>query len=77
MLSTVRVMWEFWKRVGRKIGDVQARILLTVFYVVVLGPFAVVLRWTGDPLALKPGTSVGWRVRNEQGTPNEGAARQF
>jgi hypothetical protein len=52
-------LWEGWKRVGRKIGDFQARLLLTIFYFVVLAPFAMGVRLFADPLGLKrPG---GWQ----------------
>ena len=69
--------WGAWKRVARRIGDLQARILLTLFYYVVLGPFALVLRWRSDPLAIEPGASGGWRARPESPeAPMEQARRQ-
>jgi hypothetical protein len=37
-------------------------VLLTVFYYVILGPFALILR-RGDPLAIGPGAVRGWRGR--------------
>jgi hypothetical protein len=46
-------LWEGWKRLGKRIGDFQARLLLTVFYFVILAPFALAVRWAGDPLSLK------------------------
>jgi len=75
--SALRAIWESWKRVARRIGDVQARILLTVFYFLVLGPFALLLRWRTDPLAIQPRTEGGWRARHEaHGTPLEQAQKQ-
>jgi hypothetical protein len=66
MVATgLRAAWNAWKRLARRIGDIQARILLTLFYYVVLGPFALVLRWRSDPLALERGVSGGWRSRPE------------
>lgn len=59
----IRRAWEGWKRVGHAIGQFQARLLLTVFYFVVLAPFALALRRFADPLAIKPGTPRGWRDR--------------
>ena len=77
MASLVRTAWEWWKRVAKRIGDVQARILLTVFYFLVLGPFALALRWRSDPLATKRGAARGWRLRDEgHGSPLEQAQRQ-
>jgi hypothetical protein len=76
--GAVRSFWERWKRVGKWIGEIQARLLLTLFYFVILAPFAVVLRWRGDPLAIKPGATRGWRPKgNETGSAIERATRQF
>ena len=47
---------------AHRIGDFQARVLLTVFYYVILGPFALVLR-RSDPLGIGPGAPSGWRPR--------------
>jgi len=72
-----RRLWQGWKRIGRKIGDFQARALLTVFYFVIVAPFALAIRVFADPLGLKPKTSKGWRPRTA-GTPApEQARRQF
>ena len=54
MQARARAAWRWWTRVAHRIGDFQARVLLTVFYYVILGPFALVLR-RGDPLGIGPG----------------------
>lgn len=77
MSRTVRQSWEMWKRIGRKIGDVQSRLLLTGFYFIILGPFAMAVRWKSDPLAINAGRSRGWRMRSEHDAPAERAMRQF
>jgi hypothetical protein len=56
-------LWQWWKRVAHRIGDFQARLLLTVCYFVVIAPFALAVRSMTDPLAIKPGTPKGWRAR--------------
>ncbi|HEV3114441.1 MAG TPA: hypothetical protein VGY99_28470 [Candidatus Binataceae bacterium] len=63
----LRELWAAWKKIARKIGDFQARILMTIFYFVLLAPFALIVRRTSDPLAINPGTQRGWGVR--QGEP--------
>jgi hypothetical protein len=71
-------LWSGWKRVGKTIGDLQARVLLTGFYFLIVGPFALLVRLSSDPLALKQGSRQGWRVRNASpGGPLERAQRQF
>jgi hypothetical protein len=74
---TARQLWERWKRIARKIGDFQARALMTLFYFLILGPTAIALRWRTDPLAIKPGTPRGWTNREgREGGPMEQARRQ-
>jgi hypothetical protein len=74
----LRRFWERWKRFGKRIGDIQARLLLTFFYFVLLAPFALALRRWSDPLGIKPGSAKGWHPRESgDGTPKERAGRQF
>ena len=75
MPVVLRRLWEGWKRWGRKMGDFQARVLLTVFYFVILAPFALVIRFTADPLGLKRGG--GWLPVTRPDDPLERARRQF
>lgn len=77
MWGAVEGVWKWWKRVARRIGDIQARIILTAFYFGVLAPFALVVRTVSDPLGIKPGASRGWRAKGRgEGTPMEQAMRQ-
>lgn len=69
-------LWRGWKRVGKKIGDFQARLLLTAFYFLLIAPFALVVRWASDPLALKPASPRGWRPRPVAPAPTIDAARR-
>lgn len=74
----VRQLWAAWKRVARRIGDFQARVLLTIFYFVLLAPFALIVRRTSDPLGLKAATRRGWGEREERSEYTlEMAHRQF
>jgi hypothetical protein len=74
----VRTFWERWKQIARKIGDFQARALMTVFYFLILGPVALVLRWRSDPLAIKATTPRGWNIiERMEGAPMEHSRRQF
>ncbi|HWP23753.1 MAG TPA: hypothetical protein VNM15_06155 [Candidatus Binatia bacterium] len=63
---------------GRKIGDMQARVILALFYFVCIGPFALIVRWGADPLRLKKGNPAGWRLKEEAKVPAmERAMNQF
>jgi hypothetical protein len=78
MQLMVRAALAHWKRLGRRIGDAQARLLLLIFYFVIIGPFALLLRWRADPLGIKPGTRRGWlNKETSKGAPMERALQQF
>lgn len=67
-----------WRQIAQTIAGIQARLLLVVFYFVVLAPFALVLRRASDPLAIKPGTPKGWLLRRIADDASlERARRQF
>ena len=63
---------------AKRVGDIQARALLTFFYFVLLSPFALAVRRWSDPLAIKIDSAKGWRAREHSDlTPAEQAIRQF
>jgi len=45
--------WQAWKSIAHKIGNFQARVLLTLFYAVLVFPFGIVVRLLSDPLRIK------------------------
>ena len=66
LTAAARAVWRWWTRVARRIGEVQARVLLSMFYYTILGPFALVLR-RSDPLRIRPGALRGWLRREVVG----------
>lgn len=76
MLPFLKRMWEAWKRIGHVIGDFQARLLLTIFYAVLVLPFGLLIRWFGDPLHIRhlPAT---WHERPSETMDAEWARRQW
>ena len=77
-ISVVRELWEWWKGVAKKIGDFQARLLLTVFYFILFSPFALAVRKWSDPLAIKSRAAPSWRHRTDgELPPMERATKQF
>lgn len=76
--SSAHRAWERWKVIARKIGDFQARLLLTLFYIFVLGPFALLVRLRGDPLGIKSRKPGGWMAcAAKKGDPIDRAHQQF
>lgn len=77
-MSWLKKIWEGWKKIARKIGDFQARVLLGIFYFVILAPVAIIINLRKDILSLKPGASRRWREREPDNLPPmEKALRQF
>jgi len=69
-----------WRWFGIGMGFVMTRVILTIFYFLVLTPFGVVRRVLGkDSLerSLDGGASTWWRERNGEPPPRERYERQF
>jgi hypothetical protein len=66
--SLLGFVWDCWKRAAKKIGNLEARGVLVLFYFLVFCPFSLVLGWA-DPLAIKPTSAKGW----QQSPPVEGS----
>jgi len=52
-----------WKRFARRMGNFQARLLLGAAYFLLVTPFALVGRFTADPLAAPAEGATRWRAR--------------
>jgi len=52
-MQTLKRAWQAWKRIAHKIGNFQARVLLTVFYAVLVLPFGIATRLFSDPLRIR------------------------
>ena len=53
MIDLFKRMWQGWKKIAHKIGNFQARVLLTIFYGVLVLPFGLAARLFADPLRIK------------------------
>jgi hypothetical protein len=56
----LRKIWDLWKTAARIVARYQARLLLTLFYFLILAPFALVVRAFSDPLRLKGPFPSNW-----------------
>ena len=77
MLTLVKAFWRRWTRIAHTIGTFQARLLLTVLYLLLLPPFALIARLSADPLQLRPATTPAWLARPLQSPKLEDGRRQF
>lgn len=77
MRTAGRRAWERWVAIAHVIGTFQARVLLSLFYFVVVPPFALVVKLARDPLGLRaPAQASGWRGREPTDTSVDAARRQ-
>jgi len=51
--TKLKQAWEAWKKIAHVIGNFQARVLLTVFYAILVLPFGLAARLFADPLRIK------------------------
>jgi hypothetical protein len=73
-----RLGWSKWRAVSKKAGDVQARVILTIFYFTVAAPFGLVRTHLNDPLQIKKRNRPrSWHPRHTRDLTLDDARRQF
>ena len=71
-------LWNWWKPIAEKIGNFQARIILSVFYFIFVTPIALGVKLFSDPLKIKKSEQSSWWLpRESKQTSVEEAQRQF
>jgi hypothetical protein len=74
----LRRLWEGWKRFTAAFGGYQGRILLILFYFLVVTPFGVLVSLLSDPLGTRPVTALDfWNDRPVASGQLDEARRQF
>ena len=77
-MSFIKKFWEKWKIFGHKVGNFQARLILSLFYFIVICPFAVVIKFGSRPLRLTMLHASNWLPhQGEGGDVMSRARRQF
>jgi hypothetical protein len=64
--------WTRWKDLATRAATWQARLLLGLFYWVVLAPFALAVRLLGDPLGLRGEQAGRWQRPPQTRPPRQG-----
>ncbi|MER2598422.1 MAG: hypothetical protein ABTQ73_02765 [Caldilineales bacterium] len=61
----MRKLWSRWMILARKIGQFQSRIILTLFYFIIVAPFGLGVRLFADPLHTRAfhAAHSGWQPR--------------
>lgn len=74
-MNRIKRIWQAWKKIAHKIGDFQARVLLTIIYAVLILPFGLAIRFFSDPLRIRHRPS-SWLDHPDQATDLVWAKRQ-
>ncbi len=75
MSKALTWLWHRWQRLGRLMGNVIARVVMTVLYFTVVLPFGVGVRLLGDPLQMKARPK--WLTREDRAQTMEDAQRLY
>ncbi|OGE09243.1 hypothetical protein A3A60_02180 [Candidatus Curtissbacteria bacterium RIFCSPLOWO2_01_FULL_42_26] len=52
-MNSVKILWKKWLAVAKPIGNFNAQVILTVFYLVIVLPLGIGYRLLSDPLNMK------------------------
>lgn len=78
MHARARLGWAKWRELSRRAGELQARIILTIFYFTLVAPFGLLRGFLSDPLRLRPASQGrAWLPRRTRDLSLEDARRQF
>jgi len=70
--------WKGWMKFGHFMGDIVARVVMTLFYFTILLPFGVIVTLFSDPLDRKhKDQQPAWHSRTTGDRTLEEARRQF
>jgi hypothetical protein len=73
----LKKFWEGWKAFGQFLGNLLARIVLSIFYFTIFVPFGLGVRWFSDPLQIKTSSNSFWRPRTTGDQSLEDIMRQY
>jgi hypothetical protein len=76
-VDLLRKIWARWKAFGLFLGNIVARVVLSIFYFTVFVPFGLGTRWFSDPLQVKTESHPLWRPRSTGEPTLDEAGRQF
>ena len=76
-MNLLRKAWDAWKRIGQFVGDVVARVVLTLFYFTFFAPFGLGMRLWGDPLQIRRRQQIAWLARSIRDLNLDDARRLF
>ncbi len=76
-VSLTPKFWQGWKAFGHFLGNLVARVVLTIFYFTVFVPFGLGVKLFSDPLHIKSTPAKLWRSRSTGDQTLEEVLRQY
>ena len=76
-MSFLKKILAGWKRFGHFMGDLLARVVLTIFYFTIMLPFSLLTTLFGDPLNIRSKSKPDWLKRETGDRTLTEARRQF
>ena len=73
----IRKLWEKWQAFGRWLGNLLARIVLSIFYFTVFVPFGLGTSLFSDQLRIKTKPKKFWQMREAVSDSLDLARRQY
>lgn len=52
-MDLLKIIWKKWLKIGLAIGNFQSQVILTIFYIIILMPIALVYSFTLDELKIR------------------------
>lgn len=74
------MLGRFWKKVKiflEKVGNFQSRVLLTLFYILLVIPMGLIMKLFSDPLRLRGQGDSAWIPKKYQENDSQNVGRQF
>jgi len=76
MKKRLKNLWQGWQKVAKRLGDFQARLILSLLYIFIVLPMGLIVRIFSDPLGLKK-TAAHWNAKPSSPPRIDEARRQF
>ena len=57
-MTFLKLLWKKWQPIAQAIGNFQAQVILTLFYLVIMFPLGVIFRLFADPLRIRSVDSI-------------------
>lgn len=70
-------LWDGWMKIARAVGNFNARVILSLFYLIFMVPMGLFVRASRDFLGLRRPEGSGWIARGEAPRTIEESRKQF